>query len=311
MTSSSSPSLLSGAALLLLLSASTTHAFTPPSTHHATTTLSSSKKTQLHLSKRINNKISLDSPKVATMENYGSTDNTKTVYCRCWKSETFPMCDGSHMAHNKECGDNVGPLIVSVDTKKKEEEAVVEEEEAVVEEEKAVVVVSSSDSVATIEKTTSSPFSKLKSIFKKDNKEGPTTKEKLAKMGLSALLSYGWVSNMSYAITLSLSWYTHSKKTGLSPLAPGQWKPFLAVYAGFYVFTNIIRPLRFGLSVVVSQYFDRFVGFIERKSGWGRKASIGVVVFLANVCGTFAAMGLGVGVASTLAGVPIFPPKVV
>ena len=302
MTSSSSPSLLSGAALLLLLSASTTHAFTPPTTHHATTL--SSSKTQLHLSKRINNKISLDSPKVATMENYGSTDNTKTVYCRCWKSETFPMCDGSHMAHNKECGDNVGPLIVSVDTKKKEEEEVVEEE-------KAVVVVSSSDSVATIEKTTSSPFSKLKSIFKKDNKEGPTTKEKLAKMGLSALLSYGWVSNMSYAITLSLSWYTHSKKTGLSPLAPGQWKPFLAVYAGFYVFTNIIRPLRFGLSVVVSQYFDRFVGFIERKSGWGRKASIGVVVFLANVCGTFAAMGLGVGVASTLAGVPIFPPKVV
>ena len=221
------------------------------------------------------------------------------------------MCDGSHMAHNKECGDNLGPLIVSVDTKKKEEEAVVEEEEEVVEEEKAVVVVSSSDSVATIEKTTSSPFSKLKSIFQKDNKEGPTTKEKLAKMGLSALLSYGWVSNMSYAITLSLSWYTHSKKTGLSPLAPGQWKPFLAVYAGFYVFTNIIRPLRFGLSVVVSQYFDRFVGFIERKSGWGRKASIGVVVFLANVCGTFAAMGLGVCVASTLAGVPIFPPKVV
>eukprot|EP00984_Skeletonema_dohrnii_P012787 scaffold5219_cov148-Skeletonema_dohrnii-CCMP3373.AAC.5 len=296
-SSSSSPSLLSGAALLLLLSASTTHAFTPPSTHHATTTMSSSsKKTQLHLSKRINNKISLDSPKVATMENYGSTDNTKTVYCRCWKSETFPMCDGSHMAHNKECGDNVGPLIVSVDTKKKEEE------EAVVEEEKAL---------ATPEKTTSSPFSKLKSIFQKGNKEGPTTKEKLAKMGLSALLSYGWVSNMSYAITLSLSWYTHSKKTGLSPLAPGQWKPFLAVYAGFYVFTNIIRPLRFGLSVVVSQYFDRFVGFIERKSGWGRKASIGVVVFLANVCGTFAAMGLGVGVASTLAGVPVFPPKVV
>jgi len=206
------------------------------------------------------------------------------------------MCDGSHMAHNKECGDNLGPLIVSVDTKKKEEE------EAVVEEEKAL---------ATPEKTTSSPFSKLKSIFQKGNKEGPTTKEKLAKMGLSALLSYGWVSNMSYAITLSLSWYTHSKKTGLSPLAPGQWKPFLAVYAGFYVFTNIIRPLRFGLSVVVSQYFDRFVGFIERKSGWGRKASIGVVVFLANVCGTFAAMGLGVGVASTLAGVPVFPPKVV
>lgn len=153
---------------------------------------------------------------------------------------------------------------------------------------------------------------KIKRIFKNDKSkydDGLTTKEKLAKMGLSALLSYGWVSNMSYAITLSLSWYTHSKKTGLSPLAPNQWKPFLAVYAGFYVFNNIIRPLRFGLSVVVSRYFDNFVNLIQRKSGLGRKASIGVVVFLANVCGTFAAMGLGVSIASGLAGVPVFPPK--
>merc|ERR1712168_410383 len=37
----------------------------------------------------------------------------KAVFCRCWKSKKFPMCDGSHNAHNKETGDNVGPLIVS------------------------------------------------------------------------------------------------------------------------------------------------------------------------------------------------------
>jgi len=60
---------------------------------------------------------------------------------------------------------------------------------------------------------------------------------------------------------------------------------------------------------VVARYFENFVGFIERKSGLGRKASIGIVVVLANVCGTFAAMGLGVSLASGLAGVPIFPPK--
>lgn len=204
------------------------------------------------------------------------------------------------MAHNKECGDNVGPLIVSVDT------TLQTADEEMVEEEVAAVTVAETDSASK-----SSPFvTKLKSIFTKKSKEdGPTTKERLAKMGLSALLSYGFVSNMSYAITLSLSWYTHSKKTGLSPLAPGQWKPFLAVYAGFYVFTNIIRPLRFGLSVVVARYFESFVGLIERKTGLGRKASIGVVVFLANVCGTFAAMGLGVSLASGLAGVPIFPAK--
>ncbi|KAL7535800.1 hypothetical protein ACHAXR_010184 [Thalassiosira sp. AJA248-18] len=61
---------------------------------------------------KINNKIDLDSPKVATMDSIEA--GKKKVYCRCWQSETFPLCDGSHMAHNKETGDNVGPLIVSV-----------------------------------------------------------------------------------------------------------------------------------------------------------------------------------------------------
>ena len=38
----------------------------------------------------------------------------KAVYCRCWKSATFPKCDGAHNKHNEESGDNVGPIIVSV-----------------------------------------------------------------------------------------------------------------------------------------------------------------------------------------------------
>ncbi|CAK9311225.1 unnamed protein product [Citrullus colocynthis] len=35
-----------------------------------------------------------------------------TPYCRCWRSATFPLCDGSHVKHNKATGDNVGPLLL-------------------------------------------------------------------------------------------------------------------------------------------------------------------------------------------------------
>lgn len=34
------------------------------------------------------------------------------AFCRCWKSKKFPRCDGSHTKHNKETGDNVGPLVL-------------------------------------------------------------------------------------------------------------------------------------------------------------------------------------------------------
>mmetsp|Transcript_6806 Transcript_6806/g.13690 ORF Transcript_6806/g.13690 Transcript_6806/m.13690 type:complete len:112 (-) Transcript_6806:85-420(-) len=61
---------------------------------------------------KVNIKIELDSPKVATMTEL--KEGEKAVYCRCWESGTFPLCDGAHMAHNKETGDNLGPLIVTV-----------------------------------------------------------------------------------------------------------------------------------------------------------------------------------------------------
>uniref|UniRef100_A0A8R1I4K6 ZnF_CDGSH domain-containing protein n=1 Tax=Caenorhabditis japonica TaxID=281687 RepID=A0A8R1I4K6_CAEJA len=65
---------------------------------------------------RCNNLIKLDSKKVADtvdIEDIGE----KKVYCRCWKSKNWPYCDGSHGAHNKETGDNVGPLIVKSEKK--------------------------------------------------------------------------------------------------------------------------------------------------------------------------------------------------
>lgn len=59
---------------------------------------------------KVNNKILKNSPKVVdTVDIEDITD--KAVFCRCWKTKNWPYCDGSHAEHNKETGDNVGPLI--------------------------------------------------------------------------------------------------------------------------------------------------------------------------------------------------------
>ncbi len=34
------------------------------------------------------------------------------AFCRCWQSEKFPYCDGTHRRVNAETGDNVGPVVV-------------------------------------------------------------------------------------------------------------------------------------------------------------------------------------------------------
>lgn len=49
------------------------------------------------------------------------------------------------------------------------------------------------------------------------------------------MASYGTVSNVTYGGGLAVSWIAFVKQTGLSPLMPGQWKKFLAFYAGAYL----------------------------------------------------------------------------
>jgi len=36
-------------------------------------------------------------------------DSGKKVLCRCWKSKTFPYCDGAHVKHNETTGDSARP----------------------------------------------------------------------------------------------------------------------------------------------------------------------------------------------------------
>jgi len=61
---------------------------------------------------RLNTTYKLESNKVAETFNVSEL-GAKTVFCRCWQSKKFPLCDGSHAKHNKSCGDNLGPLIIT------------------------------------------------------------------------------------------------------------------------------------------------------------------------------------------------------
>ncbi|KAK4363414.1 hypothetical protein RND71_018655 [Anisodus tanguticus] len=60
----------------------------------------------------INPDIKKDEPKVVDSVVVTELSKPLTAYCRCWRSGTFPLCDGSHVKHNKATGDNVGPLLL-------------------------------------------------------------------------------------------------------------------------------------------------------------------------------------------------------
>lgn len=84
-------------------------------------TYNSSKFSRSHLSsscgsqtkgQQINVEIKKDEPKI--VDTFDVEDlSAKTVLCRCWRSKCFPKCDGSHAKHNKETGDNIGPVIIT------------------------------------------------------------------------------------------------------------------------------------------------------------------------------------------------------
>ncbi|KAI1886910.1 hypothetical protein AGOR_G00200640 [Albula goreensis] len=60
---------------------------------------------------KVNLDLQKDNPKVVHAFDIEDLVD-KAVYCRCWRSKKFPLCDGAHTKHNEETGDNVGPLII-------------------------------------------------------------------------------------------------------------------------------------------------------------------------------------------------------
>lgn len=62
--------------------------------------------------------------------------------------------------------------------------------------------------------------------------------------------------------------------------------------------------------MAVSPQFERIVQKIQDRLGVSKSTAIFITVFMANVVGTTTLMCAGILLAATIAGVPVFPPKV-
>ena len=149
-----------------------------------------------------------------------------------------------------------------------------------------------------------SGFSRLKKFFARKD---IITADNLKKLGMSVLLSYGFVSNVSQITTVIIAWCIHGKTSRFSPLSPGQWKGFLAIYAGLWAANNFLRPARVSLSIIISPWLQKLVDKIESYSKLSRSQSVFLTVFLVNVVGTISYLVLGLTLVTRLLGLPLLP----
>mmetsp|Transcript_23110 Transcript_23110/g.67336 ORF Transcript_23110/g.67336 Transcript_23110/m.67336 type:complete len:230 (-) Transcript_23110:196-885(-) len=156
----------------------------------------------------------------------------------------------------------------------------------------------------------SGPLARVRAFFK-----GKFTKDNMAALGLSVVLSYGWVSNVNSAAMIAWVWALYVKDTGVSPFLG--WQPpflttkFFAFYAIFYAsIGTLLRPVRATIAIAIGPYFDRILKFLQEKLRVPRAVAVLTLVFLANVVFTFAWLFLNLRIASWVLQVPINPPAV-
>ena len=132
-------------------------------------------------------------------------------------------------------------------------------------------------------------------------------KAKLASIGSSCALSYGAISNVNAISLLIIAWVTFGKSQGLSPLDPGCWTKYLAAYALLYASVgNLLRPARIALAISLTPAFDKIVDFFMGKFNFSKPVAFGATVFFVNVCGSFTYLFLGLFIATTVTGAPLF-----
>ena len=101
----------------------------------------------------------------------------------------------------------------------------------------------------------------------------------------------------------------------VSPLAPGQWKAFLAVYAALYATVGtLMRPFRLAAAISFTPVFEATlqhvrarVPYAQSRPTLNRGLALVVLILVGNVGSTCALTALGIWLAATVTGVPVFP----
>lgn len=110
---------------------------------------------------------------------------------------------------------------------------------------------------------------------------GKLDKQRMAEYGLGAFAAYGILSNLNAGVLLTIAWLAVVKQTGgMTPLDPGQWPRFLAVYAGLYITTNLLRPVRLTLALTAAPLINRALDGLQR----GLRISKGAAFVLLLLC---------------------------
>ena len=140
----------------------------------------------------------------------------------------------------------------------------------------------------------------------KDETQVPL-RQRLKQMGVATFTSFSCVQNGQIAFSFVVAWFLHAGRTGLSPMAAGQWKLFLAlntaINAGFKFFT----PVALALSISAAPAFEAMFRWTQNRLRFNKAAAIGSVTLVTSLGVMVGIMVPGVVLAAAVTGVPIFP----
>lgn len=105
----------------------------------------------------------------------------------------------------------------------------------------------------------------IKSYFKPVD-DGLTFRERLGKLGLAAVLSYGWVSNMSYCVSVSLAWFIFSKQVRGEVYSYGQsyFSVYIRLKSVWLFFKKSMSDFSDGEITTCPGTMERFFGGVRR-----------------------------------------------